>query len=315
MFGKNKKKEKERIIPATERTPDSRPFFIPKITEHEDKTMLKRRFVSPVFGKSVKDEVVLPANHRQEGDIDKRYDPFRRKPKLTKEEAKRRYGHEFYEFMSVTNADKQKMIRGELDASDLVKRRQVEPVAETPVVEPQKKAEPVSIDAFFNAVTQKEPEFVTTLDDLTRELEHQEEDLDLDQIHIVDEDEDEPELPLFTPNQPRQEQNKTLPRAEEDVLVKKTEPQPPKVYSAVGSDYGDYFLPPVSLMKKSPVKKESSEDWIKATSTSSIKRSSPSTSAAKCRPSPKVRPSRAMKSPCPPAFKLRKSLRSPTTSK
>jgi DNA segregation ATPase FtsK/SpoIIIE, S-DNA-T family len=264
MFGKNKKKERERIIPASERTLDTRPFFIPKITEHEDKTMLKRRFVSPVFGKSVKDEIVLPTNHRQEGDIDKRYDPFRRKPKLTKEEAKRRYGHEFYEFMSITNADKQKMIRGELDASDLVKRRQTEPVAITPVAEPIKKAEPVSIDAFFNAVTPKEPEFVTTLDDLTRTLEHHEDDLDLDQSHIVDEDEDEPVISLFAQNKPRVEQKNTAPRAEEDVLTKRPEPVQPKVYSAAGSDYGDYFLPPVSLMKKSPVKKDSSEDWIKS---------------------------------------------------
>mgnify|MGYP000865827870 FL=1 len=68
MFGK-KKMKLERIVPGVSRTPDQRQFFIPRISALEDKVTQKRGFISPVFGKNVKDEVVIPKSDRLQGEI------------------------------------------------------------------------------------------------------------------------------------------------------------------------------------------------------------------------------------------------------
>ena len=95
-----KKRKLERIIPGFTRTDDNREFFIPQISIIEDKKTLRNKFVSPIFGKAIKDEVIIPQDRQGEGDFDKKYDAFRSKKKLTKEEAKRRYGHQYYEFIN-----------------------------------------------------------------------------------------------------------------------------------------------------------------------------------------------------------------------
>jgi len=74
-----KKKSLPRIVPGTERTEDTRPFFIPRISKLEDKETMKKKFVSPIFGMSVKDEIVVPNDRKYYGDIDKKYDAFRKK--------------------------------------------------------------------------------------------------------------------------------------------------------------------------------------------------------------------------------------------
>ena len=61
----------------------------------------KSRFVSPIFGRSVKDEVTVPFTVKDTGDTTRRFDAFRTKSKLTEEEAKRKYGNKYYEFTNI----------------------------------------------------------------------------------------------------------------------------------------------------------------------------------------------------------------------
>ncbi len=65
------------------------------------KTYKTTRFVSPIFGRSVKDEVVLPYTVESIGDKNKRFDAFRTKSKLTEKEAVEKYGNKYYEFTNI----------------------------------------------------------------------------------------------------------------------------------------------------------------------------------------------------------------------
>lgn len=149
MFLKRKKLP-EKMVPGFERTPDNREFFIPQISEIADKKTSRNKFVSPIFGNAVKDEVKIPQDRKGSGDLDKRYDAFRSKKKLTKEEAKRRYGHQYYEFMRVDNEALKKVYTEEgLTNEDLLKRDipQEQPTAEDII---NNHAVAVSVDEFLN---------------------------------------------------------------------------------------------------------------------------------------------------------------------
>lgn len=65
------------------------------------KTYKATRFVSPIFGRSVKDEVVLPYEVDAIGDTTKKFDAFRTKPKLSEPEAIEKYGNKYYEFTNI----------------------------------------------------------------------------------------------------------------------------------------------------------------------------------------------------------------------
>jgi S-DNA-T family DNA segregation ATPase FtsK/SpoIIIE len=265
MFKRNKK-QLNRIIPGWERTEDSRPFFIPKISELQDKVTMKRKFVSPIFGKNVKDEVsVPPSSTNLSGDIDKRYDPFRRKKKLTKEEAKRRYGDAYYDFHTVQNADKNRMVKGELDPDFTKKNRTTPPEVDVAVQTPIVPIEQVSIDEFFGGVEESEVK-ESTLDEMTFALEKEEGDFDVNRFAPLEEEEEE--SLLFIPNE-ESKPKPVLQRIPEEDESKESLQNPILHHSfqsitGVVSDFKDYFLPPVSLMKKSPEISESSDDWIKA---------------------------------------------------
>ncbi|MCF7930644.1 MAG: DNA translocase FtsK [Acholeplasmataceae bacterium] len=61
----------------------------------------KSHFVSPIFGRSVKDVVTVPFTVKDTGDTTRRFDAFRTKTKLSEEEAKRKYGNKYYEFTNI----------------------------------------------------------------------------------------------------------------------------------------------------------------------------------------------------------------------
>ena len=61
----------------------------------------KTHFVSPIFGRSVKDVVTVPFTVKNTGDTTRRFDAFRTKTKLSEEEAKRKYGTKYYEFTNI----------------------------------------------------------------------------------------------------------------------------------------------------------------------------------------------------------------------
>lgn len=58
-------------------------------------------FVSPIFGRYVKDVVTVPFTIKNTGDTTKRFDAFRTKEKMTDKEAIEKYGAKYYEFTNI----------------------------------------------------------------------------------------------------------------------------------------------------------------------------------------------------------------------
>lgn len=269
-----KKRKADRIIPNTSRTEDTRPFFIPQIHKLQDKETLKQKFVSPIFGKNVKDEISIPNDRKHFGDIDKKYDVFRKQKKLTKEEAKKRYGDSYYEFFTVSNQDIAKIHKGELTADDLLKKKAHEEEHHEVVVE-EKKIESVPLTEFFQKaqVTEEKTPYESSLDDVLKDLErnNHEDQLDEDRFQIIEEEEDV----LFQPNaeieKPNPQDNE-LQRFSEDFEYVESKPiEKPKMpietiekmRKQIVVGFEDYRLPPVSILKKSKPKNEVEASWVK----------------------------------------------------
>jgi S-DNA-T family DNA segregation ATPase FtsK/SpoIIIE len=274
-----KKKEKlpERIVPGFERTPDTREFFIPKIAELDDKATSKRTFVSPIFGKHVKDEVMVPKDRQGTGDIDKKYDAFRKQKKLTKEEAKNRYGDSYYEFNTISNADKRKILAGEVDAGYLATRKaDADAKSAQPETKPEEKEiDQVSITEFFQTVKQNEAGLENDLNSLPAteddfELSHDHGQLDADRFGPIDEEEQDnllfggsepnkkpiPETSEVEsiPSQPVTETEHDINRPDEAILE--------KMRRQMLTDFDSYALPPVAILKKSAPRSTEVPGWI-----------------------------------------------------
>lgn len=114
------KKKKTQVVIV--RSEDSKPFTIPQIKTKEEPKFTRDRFVSPVFGRKAKDEVVIPVTHERSGDYDLQYDSFRTEPKLTKEDKKRIYGSEYHEFDLVQGSN----LNEALDHAEQTKRHRTD---------------------------------------------------------------------------------------------------------------------------------------------------------------------------------------------
>jgi S-DNA-T family DNA segregation ATPase FtsK/SpoIIIE len=271
-----KKKKLDRIVPGFERTPDDRTFFIPKIAELEDKEMSKQKFVSPIFGKHVKDEVVVPQERTAtSGDIDKKYDAFRKHKKLTKEEAKNRYGDSYYEFNTIRNTDQKKILSGELDAGYLSEKKAeaeaAKAAAQQKPVEPHD-IEQVSIDEFFETVKQneksaEEKDLAPDLD-YDFELSHETGKLDENRFGPIDEEE---ENPLFgtpepiapVPSKPVILADSNRPKEEDITDINRPEKSHLEMMqNQIVNDFYSYVLPPIAILKKSPPRSLETPAWI-----------------------------------------------------
>ncbi|MBU1145678.1 MAG: DNA translocase FtsK [Firmicutes bacterium] len=272
-----KKKLLDRIVPAKSRTEDTRPFFIPQINKLEDKETKKQKFVSPIFGKSVKDEVSDFNDRKHYGDIDKKYDAFRKHKKLSKDEAKKRYGDSYYDFVSVTNKDVSNIHTGNLTADDLLKRKIEVPEDTAEPLSKDLKVKEVPLNEFFEKATDYEQEQQkpsTPEDDVLRDIvNHGEEDsLDIDRFSPIDEEEEEDVL--------FQENTVSIHKAnqEEEVqfdddfeyvekTVKKVSILPTdikeKIKKQIINGFDDYCLPPISILKKSKPKTGVEASWVK----------------------------------------------------
>lgn len=114
MFWPFKRRVKKLSLPI-QRTTDETPFTLYEILTEEQKRRYQRdRFVSPIFGHHVKDDVVVPIMVRSQMDMDK-LDPFRTKPRLTPEERKRKYGSEYPEFDIIRGKNLQEVLSSQHD--------------------------------------------------------------------------------------------------------------------------------------------------------------------------------------------------------
>jgi len=277
MKTKIKPQFRDRIVPGVERSEDTREFFIPQISKLADKEMRKQKFVSPIFGKSVKDEISFPTDENTKGDIDKKYDVFRKEKKLTKEVAKEKYGNSYYDFFSVTNKDLSKIHQDDLSADDLLKRKQSEEVVaeennELPVKEHN--IDEVSMETFFEAAKEHQGKKAeaSPVDDVLRDMgmfedETAEDSLDEERFQIIEEDDilfassDEkitnvPEEVSFDDEFDYVE----TPVIKAKPIAKETLE---KLQKQVSDDFSSYRLPPVTLFKKSKARKsDEDESWI-----------------------------------------------------
>ncbi|MFW5864643.1 MAG: DNA translocase FtsK [Candidatus Izemoplasmataceae bacterium] len=103
-------KRKKKIIAPLKRTPDDTPFQVFEILEEKEKHKYKKeRFVSPIFGTNVKDEIVIPVMTQHKHNLDT-LDSFRTRPKMTKEERIKKYGTEYPEFDLIRGKNLQEVL-------------------------------------------------------------------------------------------------------------------------------------------------------------------------------------------------------------
>ncbi len=264
----NRKKKPERIIPGYTRTPDNREFFIPQISVIEDKKALRNKFVSPIFGTAAKDEVTIPQDRQGWGDIDKKYDAFRSKRKLTKEEAKRRYGHQYYEFMRVDSSAMKKVHTEEgLTSDDLLRAQQLEnPQTAEDIINDHTTS--VSVDEFFKSaeetLQQNEEEIIES--EVLKDIIVEDDDDSMKYDRIEEEREDD-EI-IFQSTQEEEQEIEDIAFADDFEYEEYKPPVVPKENRHVEQpiekvDFKHYQLPPISLFKKTKAKADEEPTWIK----------------------------------------------------
>lgn len=266
-MAKPKKRFIDRMVPPFERSADSREFFIPQLSRLEDKETKKQKFVSPIFGKAVKDEVVVPNDRKSTTDIDKKYDVFRKNKKLTKEEAKKRYGDTYYEFFSVSNKDLSTIHSDGLTADDILKRKkEMEEQTPSAPIEEKTPIQGVSVDEFFEAHKEYEEIHQTSVDDVLKDMAGTEEEgkLDKDRFSWMGDEEDilfQKETPQPKVKEPEISFDSEFEYVE-STPVKKKETILEKIRESVVNDFSDYAYPPVTIFKKSKPRTDSESGWI-----------------------------------------------------
>lgn len=141
MFWPFKRRVKKLTLPIT-RSKEETPFTIYEILTDDQKRRYQRdRFVSPIFGKHVKDDVVVPIMVRTQMDMDK-LDPFRTKPRLNAEERTRKYGSEYPEFDIIRGKSLDEVLASQHDYEHSRKQAKKPPLSTSPY-ENEVRKEPV----------------------------------------------------------------------------------------------------------------------------------------------------------------------------
>lgn len=139
----------------------------------------KAKFISPIFGTSVKDVVSVPFSIKNTGDTTKRFDVFRTKSKLSGSEAKEKYGTKYYEFTNIVSNKTRTGVFGESDyvpvndeqIKEIIERKIIKPIMKNSNYINTKPSEPkrntrsngvVQVKPIESEViVEKEPSFIT----------------------------------------------------------------------------------------------------------------------------------------------------------
>lgn len=97
----------------------------------------KSHFVSPIFGRSVKDVVTVPFSVKNTGDTTRRFDAFRTKTNMSSEDAKQKYGTKYYEFTNIISnktrteyfGESSYVPSNEKEKEEIKERRIIEPIS------------------------------------------------------------------------------------------------------------------------------------------------------------------------------------------
>ncbi|HKL47859.1 MAG TPA: DNA translocase FtsK, partial [Candidatus Izemoplasmatales bacterium] len=262
-----KKYRYERMIPKTKRTKDNRPFYIPQITSIEDKKRLRQDFISPA-GVSRSNAVSVVSDRKGTGDIDKKYDVFRTKKKLTKEEAKKRFGHSYYEFISVNKDTIPKVYSQEgINSEDVSinKRNAKETSVDTnAIIEDHKHIHSVPVDEFFESEkayeSKTEAEQIEedeVLKDLVSEAEEKTQETP---VQFEEDEEDALDDVLF--EKPK-EKEMDVEDIEFDEDIDYEDYQPEEAMEIPQQNLEDYQLPPLTLFKKTKETENIEPAWVK----------------------------------------------------
>lgn len=259
-----------RMVPGLTRTEDTREFFIPQISKLNEKKKVRNKFVGAVSGSSVKDEVYIPEDNKGRSDIDKLYDIFREKKKLTKEEAKRRYGHQYYEFIRVDSETMKKAYTEEgLTNKDLLSKEKLKAEQTKNMQTDKPTIVSVSADEFFNKAKEhesstKEEVFESeVLKDLIPEGEVSN---DVEETKYVEEDKASDEILYQEPEEIMESEEIEFADDFEYTEYKppvKPVHTKPTVQAPMFTNMRNYRLPPRELFKKSIKRQEVEPAWIK----------------------------------------------------
>jgi S-DNA-T family DNA segregation ATPase FtsK/SpoIIIE len=260
-----KKYRHERLVPKTKRTKDNRPFYIPQITSIEDKKRLRQDFISPA-GISRPDVVSVVGDRKGTGDIDKKYDVFRTHKKLTKEEAKKRFGHSYYEFISVNKDTIPKVYSEEGLSSDdvsLNKRTSKEDSIDTKaIIDEHKHIHSVPVDEFFESEKAYESKTASDHveeDDVLKDLVTEEEQVQ-PPVQFEDDEEDALDDVLF--EKPK-DQTMDVEDIKFDDEIDYEDYSPEEAMEIPEKNLEDYQLPPLSLFKKTKETENIEPGWVK----------------------------------------------------
>jgi S-DNA-T family DNA segregation ATPase FtsK/SpoIIIE len=266
----SKKNKPERIVPKTSRTKDNRPFFIPEIRTIEDKKNMSNTFISP-YGIENKHEVHIPNDRTGTGDIDKKYDIFRKQKRLTKEEAQKRFGSSYYEFVSIDNNTHKKAFTEEgLTPEDLHSKRPVEPkYTSNEIMDEHRTIETVPVDEFFEkASTAKEEPKPNPDDEVLNDLLFNDKNNETEDIHQAAEEESADDI-IFKSDEVV-EDTPEIGFADDFVYEEykpEKENQPkPHIAPTFENEHRilkEYVLPPISLFKKNENKTDIEPSWVK----------------------------------------------------
>ena len=235
------------------------PFKIYQLSKHKGiRSKLiyqKSHFVSPMFGRKVKDVIALPIDTSTNRDRTKELDAFRTQKKISENEAVSKYGTKYYEFNNFITSETRKAYFGHENIPEDIKEEAKESNAKTvispitrhryedaPVVEVPKKLEPNVENISVNDPVGDDPIVEETIEVTTIDLEP-EESTDDAQVTM--------ESSFFS-----QTQTEPVKTAEKEVLdIKPTPKSSPKPKQT-------YLYPDVSLFEKSDNDLTEKPEWL-----------------------------------------------------
>lgn len=235
------------------------PFKIYQLSKHKGiRSKLiyqKSHFVSPMFGRKVKDVIALPIDTSTNRDRTKELDAFRTQKKISENEAVSKYGTKYYEFNNFITSETRKSYFGHEDIPEDIKEEAKKSNAKTvispitrhryedaPVVEVPKKLEPNVENISVNDPVGDDPIVEETIEVTTIDLEP-EESTDDAQVTM--------ESSFFS-----QTQTEPVKTAEKEVLdIKPTPKSSPKPKQT-------YLYPDVSLFEKSDNDLTEKPEWL-----------------------------------------------------
>lgn len=224
-------------------------FHIPQIPKIEgirsEHKYVKEKFISPLFGSDVKDEIHVPFVVHVIGDKVKKYDAFRTKPKMTDVDATSKNGSKYYEFDDALISSK---TRKEIFGVDSYQKdKQTKEIKE--VEKPVEKEISKPMDRFFME-EEKQKELPPWMQ--TRQVYN---DLDFNDIKVETHDRREKDIKVKT----------NFGEVEEALTIKSpTEKVDPQIRKQVVYEqkHKNYVLPPITLLKKGERQKDEKPAWL-----------------------------------------------------